>query len=591
MDRRTKILAIGFGAVIAIVILSKTVYPNWIKPLLTLDERIAEREEERERLLEIQHNIEKARIEYRDLVSRNGSFEPGRVETAVRDRINALIDKHKLQDANVAPSRPVPDRKTGLISAVITVTATASLESVVSFLKDLSELPELVRVGNPAISPVASTRRSDKKDQMNFRVPVEMLILPQNKVVGRIEESALQKPENFVRHAGRGYKEIWDKTPFTEFVDLPPLRVDVQKMANFEVGQQAFIQATPSGGEQNYTVKWEPAEGLTEPSSARTGVDTSTARTQTYTVTVTDTARDSKPVSATVAVTIKEPKPPTPAPVEPQQVVEKTPPAPVERRDPEGRSKQIVMTLLQNAGTKRTRELMIVNSRNKETTYHKAGEDFDGGKLIFVHQTGGLVNTKGKYYIYPLGANLEERMEYQNAVEYTELRAAAEKSIALETARADAARKKSIVEPDPAVVEPGGPEGTLDSRGGDEPPAETKIGPEPVPVEGPQLGEAAKVVPPAAAPARAVRPEGPVISESTDQPADGDALMGPPANPQRAPARRQPATQPANQPKPARPAEPSEAKPAPAKTTPTPAQQPPRGGNTRPKPNKGRGRI
>lgn len=577
MDRRTKILAIGFGVVIVYVLLSKVVYPNWVKPLLTIDERVAERKIELQRLEETQKAVDDARAEYRDYVARNGSFEPRRVETSVRDRINELIEKHKLEGTGVAPARPVEDRKTGLTTAVITVTAVGTLESAVSFLQDVSELPELIRVGNLALYPASTGRKNEKRDLVNVRLPVEIMVLPQNKVVGRIDEASLQPRDSVVRHSGKDYSEIWKRTPFTEYVDLPPVRVDVQRMANFEVGQQAFLQATPSGGEGNYTILWTPPEGLTEPGSARTGVDTSTPRTQTYTVTVTDTARDSKPASATVAVTVKEPKPPT-QPVE-TQVVERPPPPPVEKRDPDARTKQIVMTLLQSAGTNRTRELMVVNSRNKETTYHRAGEDFDGGKLIFVHQTGGLVRTKDKYYVYPLGMHFEERLDYQAAADFPELMAAVEKAIALENARAEAARKKSAIDPESFNDDPAGAHPTVDSRGGDEAPASGDDAPEEaaLPSAKPAITTA-----PATAPPVQKGGEGPIITDSHGQQGPGDALVGPPAD-QTKPARAQPAM-----PQPSRAAQKPQVTPAPATQNPT---EPPRGGNTRPKPKKGRGRL
>ena len=40
MDKRTRILAIIFGAAMAYAGLSSVAYPRWIKPLLTLDERV-----------------------------------------------------------------------------------------------------------------------------------------------------------------------------------------------------------------------------------------------------------------------------------------------------------------------------------------------------------------------------------------------------------------------------------------------------------------------------------------------------------------------------------------------------------------------
>ncbi len=540
MDRRTKILAIGFGAVIAYLLIAQVVYPNWIRPMLTIDQRVAERRAELEKLENMQKALDAAKEEYRDYVARIGTFDAGRVETAIRDRLNALIEKHKLENASVAPSRPVEDRKTGLTTSVITVTAVGSLESAVNFLKDVAELPELARIGNPAIYPAGSNRKGADKDQVNVRLPIEVLVLPKHKIVGPIDPATLPKSESFVRHAGRDYADIWDRKPFTEYVELPPLRVDAQKIVNAEVGQQAFLHATASGGDGNYTFAWMPTDGLSEPTTARTSIDTSAIRTQTYTVTVTDTVKDRQPVTATVAVSIREPKP---APTK-----ESPPPPPPEKvadRDHESRNKQIVMTLLRSAGTTRTNELMVTNSRTKETTYHKVTEDFDGGKLVYVHQTGGIVHRMGQYFVYPLGAGLDNHMEYQQAAEYPELKAAAERAVALETARARAQPKNA-----PVGEAPTDEQRTLDSRGGDGVAAGTSANPTVLaaPVEGPIF---------------------PVPVSGSDS--QEGALVGPPDQAPQTQTMQNPAAQPA------------------AKTQ--NPNQPSRPANTRPRPTKDKGRL
>ena len=551
MNRRTKILAIAFGAVIAYLLIAQVVYPSWIRPLLTIDERIAERREDLEKLEKIQKAVDDARIEYRDYVARIGSFDPGRVETAIRDRLNALIEKHQLQNANTAPSRPVEDRKTGLTTSVITVSAVGSLESAVNFLKDVSEIPELIRVGNPAIYPAGTGRKGEDQDLVNVRLPIDVLVLPKNPVVGPIDPANLPRSENFVRHAGRDYSDIWNRKFFTPPLELPPLRVDVQRMLNVDVGQQGILQATASGGDGNYTFTWTPTDGIVEPNQARTPIDTSTPRTQTYTVTVTDTVKDRVPVTATVAVNVKEPKP-TPKPTD---IPPPPPPPPVivERRDPEAATKQVVMTLLRNAGNTRTNELMIFNSRNKETTYHKVTEDFDGGKLVFVHQTGGIVHRNGKYLVYPLGAGFNEHMEYKAAENYPELKAAAERAVALETAQAEA-KRQALPIAQPPGAQPVETQPTLDSRGGQDAGADSAGPVFPAPGEG----------------------------------GEGAAIMGPPD--QTAPV---PTQDPTTQPSPAPTTQNQDPPAQPGAKTPDP-NKPPRSGNTRPRPsNRGKppGRV
>jgi hypothetical protein len=536
MDRRTKILAGGLGAVVALLFVARVAYPAWIAPLLTIDDRVRERHADLQELEQFQMAVDRARADYRDFVARNGSFDFGRVENAVRDRLNALIARHKLENASTAPSRPVVERKTGLIRSTITVTAVGSLESAVSFLKDLSEIPELVRVDNPTLSPASAGRRGQAEDSVNLRVPIELLVLPKNRTAGHIDPETLSKPETFVRHAAQNYALIWERTPFTPYVELQPLRVDVQRMLNVEVGQPGILQATASGGDGQYKYEWSPKEGLVEPTLARTNVDTSAPRTQSYTVSVIDGVKDREPVTATVAVTVREPKPaarPEPAPTEPPP-----PPRPVAAQWPEAPSMIVVMTLLRNAGNTRTNELMVNNTRTRETNYYKVMDDFDGGKLVYVHQTGGVVWRGGKYFVYPLGATLADCIEYQQAEAYPELRSAAERAVALETARVEARQKES-----PPENPPGG--AVLDSRGGTSGPAGAAAALErprrPVtegaegplaPTADPQTDNNETVGPPDPAPAAAMPPAGqpgdnaqpparPARPTSTDRPRPG----------------------------------------------------------------------
>ncbi len=437
MNRRTKILAAGFAIAMVYVVAAGTVYPTWIKPLLTIDQRIAARKDDLAKLQAVAAEVEQARYEYRSYVERNGSFDVGRVESSVRDRLNGLIEKNSLQNMSVSPSRPVEDRKTGLTTTVVTVSAAGSLESAVKFLKEVAEIPEVVRVSNTALTPSGSGRKGQDKDLFNLRVPVEVLVLPQHRMVGRIDPEGLKKPEQVVRHAGRDYSPIWEGTPFTEFVPLAPLRLDVQANVTAEVGQPVGLSARPSGGDGNYAFAWLPADGLNDASSPHPTVDSSSARSQTYTVTLTDGAK-SNPANATVMVTIREPPPPPPPPPpqqEPTQPVITQPVVPVVQRWPDGRSLHIVMTLMRTINGKRSNEIMVSNNRTHEDTYYKRGDDFDGGRLVYVHQSGALVHRTGQFFVYPLGGSMDDHMEAAIATDYPELKAAAERAVEAERAR------------------------------------------------------------------------------------------------------------------------------------------------------------
>lgn len=425
MDRRTKILMSAFAVLIGAGLVRGVVYPAWIHPLLTIDDRIVERQKMLDVLEAQEAAVQQARHEYKALVARIGSFDVGKVETEVRDRLNRLIEKHRLQDASVSPSRPVEDHKTGLWSTSISVAATGALESTIGFLRDLAELPYLARVGNPALSPVGGGRKGPKIDLINLRVPLDVLILPQNRVVGSIRESELAHPDSHVRHQGRDYAQIWNHKPFSEYVPPVPLRATVTRSFNVERGQPVTLDGGASGGDGEYTTSWSPPEGLSDAGSLRPTVDTATAGTKNYTLTVTDGSGGT--ATATTTVTVREPRPP----VEPVvQAKAEPPPVPVDTGPkpwPDAKNMSISMALLRTMGPERLDEFMVYNNKSKETKYYKVGDEFNGGELVFVHQRGGVVRRNEDYFVYPIGANLDQHVAAKVADDYPELKSAADK--------------------------------------------------------------------------------------------------------------------------------------------------------------------
>lgn len=414
MDRRTKILVGLFGAVLAYGLISSVVYPRWIEPMLQIEQRIADRQMEYDKLKALQDEVREAKKEYREYVSRVDSFDIGKVATAIRAQLNELIEKHKLQGANVSPSRPTEDRKTGLKKMSITVTAVGTLKSAVEFLKDVSELPQLLRVGNAAIYPASRSRKERSRDRMNMRVPIEVLVLPKQKIVGPIDEDELIQPESFVRHADQDYSLIWSMKPFTEPI---PLRANAGRDVNRKQGQSARLNGTATGGDGEYDFKWDPEEGLSDATIANPTVDTSTAFTLIYTITVEDNSGETS--TDTVAVTIRETTRGKPA--EPVQTTS------VERWK-DRKYMQLCMTLLHTTDAGRVSELMISNNRKKQTDYYTAGNQFDGGELVFVHPRGGVVRRNDEYFLYPIGTWLDQdiNLNATAAVDYPDLKKAAE---------------------------------------------------------------------------------------------------------------------------------------------------------------------
>ncbi|UCC29725.1 MAG: hypothetical protein JSU86_16160 [Phycisphaerales bacterium] len=417
MDRRTKILATLFGAVAAYALISGLVYPEWIEPLLKLDQEIAVRQNEYDELKAVEDEVGEGKKGYKGYVSRVGSFDIDKVTTAIRAQLNELIEKHKLQGANVSPSRPTKDRKTGLDRMSITVTAVGKLESAVEFLKDVSELPQLVRVGNAAIYPASRSRKQRGRDRMNIRVPIEVMVLPRLRIVGRINEEELVQPESFVRHADQDYALIWSMKPFTEPI---PLRANAGRDVNRKQGQSARLSATATGGDGEYTFKWEPEDGLNDATIANPTIDTSTAFTQTYTVRVTDASGETSTDSVAVVIRETRAKPgeETSEPVQPTRV----------ERWKDRKYMQLCMTLLHTTDAGRVSELMISNNKRKQTEYYTAGDEFDGGELVFVHPRGGVVLRNDEYFLYTIGTWLDQdvSLSADAAVDYPDLKKVAE---------------------------------------------------------------------------------------------------------------------------------------------------------------------
>ena len=417
MDRRTKILTTLFGAFLAYALVSGVVYPRWIEPLLKIDGRIADRQEEYNKLAEVQDQVDRAKKEYEALVSRIGSFDIGKVETNLRARLNELIEEHQLQDANVSPSRPTQDRKTGLTTMTITVTAVGKLRSVVEFIKDVTEFPHLVRIGNAAVYPAGTSGRNKSRNRMNVRVPIEVMVLPPQRLVGPIDDE-IEQPEWFVRHEGRDYSFIWVNKPFTEPI---PLKAEAGSDVNVEQGRSARLRATASGGDFEYTYKWSPTDALSDATVANPTVDTSEPFERTYTVTVTDSEGEVVTDEVTVIVCEKQLARGEPPP----------PPPPPKHDGPsrwDGKYMQVCMALIHSTEAGRVAELMISNNRSKGTEYYAAGDEFDGGELVFVHPRGAVVRRKDEYSIYPIGGWLDQdiKIDAAEAAEYPELLAAAE---------------------------------------------------------------------------------------------------------------------------------------------------------------------
>jgi len=114
---------------------------------------------------------------------------------------------------------------------------------------------------------------------------------------------------------------------------------------------------------------------------------------------------------------------------------------------------QLVMMLGRTTGDGRLDELMVHSRRSKETSYYAPGQEFDGGTVVYVHQTGGLVRRKDDprgpkgeetYWIYPIGLTLDQDLGLEAAEAFPELLRAADADKSARRAAASAAKATTM---------------------------------------------------------------------------------------------------------------------------------------------------
>ncbi len=302
---------------------------------------------------------------------------------------------------------------------------------------------------------------------MNIRVPIEVKVLPRQRMLDElVHDEDLERPEALVRHQDRDYSPIWMGTPFTEFIPLKPLCVDAGTDVGGQVGRRTFLNCKVTGGDGQYTYQWSPGEGLSDATSPTPKVDTAEPFTQMYTLTVNDDSENREQDSVTVTVTEK------PGPKEEPEVAEVEPeaePSPRVKRWKDRKNMQLCMTLMRSEGDSRLQEVMIYDRKSKETKYYPVQAEFDGGTLVRVHPRGGIVRRDDggvpAYFVYPVGAKLNEDIRAEDAGDYPVLQSLAFGVRDVELAALAAEEPDGDEEPDLGAVPPDGAE----SEPGDSP--------------------------------------------------------------------------------------------------------------------------
>jgi hypothetical protein len=124
-------------------------------------------------------------------------------------------------DTRITPKKPVRDRKTGIHTVPVAVSAEGELQRVIEFLEKCYELPYVARFKDVKLAPAGTKRgKSKASDRVKLRATYEALTLPEaSQAEGLIDIELLEQPGEVVKHAGTEYAMIWERKPFSEYVE------------------------------------------------------------------------------------------------------------------------------------------------------------------------------------------------------------------------------------------------------------------------------------------------------------------------------------------------------------------------------------
>ncbi len=228
MTTREKRLAGFVGAVAAVGLAGKVVYPVAVEPLFDVEGEIAELEGDLADVLEERDRVDDALLEYKGLLERTGSVNP----MAVKDRLQTELEGRlraaglETTERRVTPKRPAQDRKTGLSTVSLSLAAEGGLQPIIEFLKGCYELPYVARFKDLKLTPVSTKRQQKGQDSLKLTGTFEALVLPRDPLAdGLIDYDSLEQPAEMVKHLGDTYAMIWERQPFSEHVKQRPAPV------------------------------------------------------------------------------------------------------------------------------------------------------------------------------------------------------------------------------------------------------------------------------------------------------------------------------------------------------------------------------
>lgn len=184
------------------------------------------------------------RARYEAFVARTGGVNAEKVKLDLHAKLNELASASGLQSPRLTPS-PIADyrpagsrRRSGTKQVEFTLTAEGTLESVIGFLRSFYELPYISQVGILKLEPMVGRNR--REGYVHVRASIEALVPPMH-AMGGINPDLLAQPASDVKHRDLRYAVIWERDPFTEFVEPPPPPTPV-----VEAVQEVTVEAPPA---------------------------------------------------------------------------------------------------------------------------------------------------------------------------------------------------------------------------------------------------------------------------------------------------------------------------------------------------------
>lgn len=333
------------------------------------------------------------------------SMDPNEAMTRLREELYELTQEARLQDVQISLNQVRSYQKNGIRRLPATVTATAKLEEVVTFLFHLYRQPYQVRCTNLTLGQaIRLTGKDDKRKEeaaqglLKMTVQLETLILPPSQLVPSVEKAVLDKGKR---------KEV-ARTRLAKLDDYRPLLA--KKMFQPYRPEQFTIGVAvqpPNGG----VVGLVPAmPKYTEGSSVTLNVTPHPGfKFERWEGDLTGSAIPGQ-IKADANKTIRAIFSGSPLTSQPVQVAQPTPvvpPAP---------PKDAQMVLGRVLSSPRGQLVVLENPRAQpnapkvgEDQYKEVGEEVYGGTLVYVHPKGAVTESAdGRRLFHELGKALKD---------------------------------------------------------------------------------------------------------------------------------------------------------------------------------------